>query len=120
MKVKEQLLALIVGLLNTLIVGLGGYIYLSDKASASNLLVTETLERKESDSRLMLELEKKVSKDAFNEFKVGQQTIIDYINESNKRDKIYQDIIKDLTFIDLDTINVDYPRINFAYDGNIQ
>ena len=111
MNVKDQLLSMIIGSINLIIIALIGYAYLSDKANAAEKIVTEKTERIAADEAIKSDLDKKVDKDSFNEFKQGQKEIRDYINESNKREIIYQDIIRRLSFLDIDTVGVEYEKI---------
>lgn len=120
MKVKDQMLSLLLNILTLILISLVSYAYVSDKNHTHEKIDDEVLERKEACNSIKLELGEKVDKSQFNEFKAGQVKIQEYINSTNKERQIYQDIIRKLSFMDIDTVNINYEKFNLYGDGNIQ
>jgi hypothetical protein len=113
MNIKTQLLSLIIGLLNLILLGLIPYTYLQKQEVQDNKIDSEVVERKAAILAINTKLDKKVDISAFEEFKTGQQEIRNDIKSSINRERSYREIIKELSFINIDTSNFNYDKLTF-------
>lgn len=110
MNIKAQLLSFLFALLNfglLVIMAIIGYAYTSDRESDKANLNKEIIDREKACIRIHVELDKKVNEDAFLAWKEGQDRIMEHIDNSSKREAVYQDIIQKLSFMDIDTVSLD-------------